>query len=255
MTRYAVVGGTGFEFPAVERLDVPVHTPFGDIDVSIAPQRGFDVVHLHRHGAGHEVPPHRINHRGNVDALARCAVTRAFGVVSVGALTDRVHVPGFGVPLDFVDFSSGATFHDSEVVHVDVSVPYCPELRRALVDAAHAVGESDLLDGGVYVTTRGPRLETKAEIRALADIGEYVGMTGGPEATLMRERGICYAQLALVVNQAAGRGGALHAKELSGAARSLVERASAILRAAFDAIPETRGCKCAGALTTARLSK
>ncbi len=53
---------------------------------------------------------------------------------------------------------------------------------------------------GVYVQTRGPRFETKAEVRFLAGLGEVVGMTGADEATHMQERGLPYAALCMVDN-------------------------------------------------------
>ncbi|MEK9649160.1 MAG: S-methyl-5'-thioadenosine phosphorylase, partial [Gammaproteobacteria bacterium] len=60
-------------------------------------------------------------------------------------------------------------------------------------------------DGGTYVATQGPRLESAAEIKRMAQDGcTLVGMTGMPEAGLARELGIAYASLCLVANWAAG---------------------------------------------------
>ena len=53
--------------------------------------------------------------------------------------------------------------------------------------------------------TQGPRLETAAEIRRMAQDGcAVVGMTGMPEAVLAREINIPFASVCLVVNPAAG---------------------------------------------------
>jgi 5'-methylthioadenosine phosphorylase len=72
--------------------------------------------------------------------------------------------------------------------------------------AADAIGEQ-VVQGGCYACTQGPRLETAAEVKRLArDGADIVGMTGMPEASLARELEIPYAHLALVVNQAAGVG-------------------------------------------------
>ena len=72
--------------------------------------------------------------------------------------------------------------------------------------AADSVGEQ-VVQGGCYACTQGPRLETAAEIKRLGKDGaDIVGMTGMPEAALARELEIPYAHLALVVNQAAGIG-------------------------------------------------
>ena len=65
----------------------------------------------------------------------------------------------------------------------------------------------DIVDGGTYGCTNGPRFETAAEIERMRRDGcSVVGMTGMPEAGLARELEIDYACLALVVNWAAGIG-------------------------------------------------
>ena len=62
-----------------------------------------------------------------------------------------------------------------------------------------------IVDGGVYGATQGPRLETAAEIKRLAQDGcAMVGMTGMPEAYLARELGMAYATCAVMANWAAG---------------------------------------------------
>jgi len=72
--------------------------------------------------------------------------------------------------------------------------------------AAREVG-ADVVDGGCYGATQGPRLETRAEIARLRRDGcDLVGMTGMPEAGLAREMGLDYACLAIVANWAAGAG-------------------------------------------------
>ncbi len=252
----AIIGGTGFDIPQRERLDVPVTTPCSDVTLTYTRLADTDVILLPRHGGGHAHPPHKVNHHANIDALARAGVTHVIGIVSVGALSDRVTAPGFGIPDDYVDFNTGATFHDDAAVHVDMSEPYCPRLRAALLAASKDCGEEPL-DGGVYVTTRGPRLETRAEVRALTAMGgDYVGMTGGPEATLARERCMCYAQLAVVANQAAGRGGALNAGEIVQAMRDLAKRTQGMLGAVVGRVvagAAQRDCGCATALDAARV--
>ena len=63
----------------------------------------------------------------------------------------------------------------------------------------------DVVDGGCYGATQGPRLETRAEIARLRRDGcDLVGMTGMPEAALARELGLPYACIALIANWAAG---------------------------------------------------
>ncbi|MDA0236775.1 MAG: 5'-methylthioadenosine phosphorylase, partial [Proteobacteria bacterium] len=67
------------------------------------------------------------------------------------------------------------------------------------------------MDGGVYASTQGPRLETAAEIDRLERDGcDIVGMTGMPEAALARELELPYAAIGVVVNYAAGRSSSAH---------------------------------------------
>jgi len=58
--------------------------------------------------------------------------------------------------------------------------------------------------GGVYVQTRGPRIETVAEVQALARSADVVGMTIASEATLAIELGMEVAALCTIDNYANG---------------------------------------------------
>ena len=105
------------------------------------------------------------------------------------------------MPDDFVGFWDIPTFYDDRVVHVTPSLD--PALREALVAAARVV-HATVRDRGVYVQTKGPRLETRAEIAFFKTIGDIVGMTMASEATLASELGIPYASLCTVDNFAHG---------------------------------------------------
>lgn len=239
-----VVSG-GFPLPD-DAEELSVETPWGDVRVHLAgPDRSR--VYVRRHGEPHQ-PPHRVRHRANVDALHRCGVARALAVHNTGALHAPLPVPSFVVPDDLVDFSGhpDVTFHEDDAVHVDLTAPYCATLRAALVEAATAQGRLPARDGGTYVTTRGPRLETRAEVRHLATMGDLVGMTGGQEATLMRERGICYATLCVPVNHAAGVAGPrLEGRAILSDFARLAHEAAAVLDAAAARLEEApRSCAC-----------
>ncbi|HVM45603.1 MAG TPA: S-methyl-5'-thioadenosine phosphorylase, partial [Candidatus Thermoplasmatota archaeon] len=157
--RTGIIGGTGFSLPDAQHLDVD--TPWGAVEVAHA----GDVLFVQRHGARH-VPPHRVAHRANVDALARCGVDAVFALNAVGALDAALAVPSLLVPDDLLDLrKSTETFHDARAVHVDLSEPYCPALRALLVR------EAATTDGGTYVAVEGPRLETRAEVRMMRAMG------------------------------------------------------------------------------------
>lgn len=61
-----------------------------------------------------------------------------------------------------------------------------------------------MIEKGVYFQTRGPRLETKAEIAMIRNFADCVGMTAGSEATVAKELGIRYAVICTMDNYAHG---------------------------------------------------
>src|SRR6185369_9335667 len=129
-------------------------------------------------------------------------------------------------PDQLIDYTSDRshTFFDGgdqQVVHVDFTHPYSPQLRAVCLAGA-AAGGIALHDGGTYGAVSGPRLETAAEIDRLErDGATLVGMTGMPEASLARELRLPYAAVCVVVNHAAGRGDSAQAISMDGIVRVL----------------------------------
>ena len=108
--------------------------------------------------------------------------------------------------LDFTKMRKNTFYEGGEdgVVHCDMTVPYCPDLRTAIQKAGDEKGLT-VHNGGTYVCTEGPRFETAAEIRMFKILtGQIIGMTSVPEVCLARELGICYANISIVTNYAAG---------------------------------------------------
>jgi 5'-methylthioadenosine phosphorylase len=71
------------------------------------------------------------------------------------------------------------------------------------------------VDGGVYWQTRGPRLETPAEIRLIGAHAHVVGMTIASECVAACDLGLSYAAVCVVDNLANGVGeGQLTIEEL-----------------------------------------
>jgi 5'-methylthioadenosine phosphorylase len=212
----AIIGGTGLtQLSNLEltRREV-ARTPYGEPSGALTFGRiaGKDVVFLARHGYGHTIPPHMVNYRANIWALHGQGVTEVVSVASVGGIREDLGPGVIAVPSQIIDYTWGrrSTYHEGEdraVVHIDFTRPYCESLRQRILAAARDVAQP-VVDGGVYATTQGPRLETAAEIDRLErDGADMVGMTGMPEAALAREMGLCYAAIAVVANYAAGRAG------------------------------------------------
>jgi len=206
------MGGTGVYrlAGAPEGPGETVPTRWGVAEVRRAELAGQEVCFLARHGSGHAIPPHRINYRANVAALKQLGCSAVIATNAVGSL--RVDLPpGALMTADqFLDLTKArpATFYDGDdahgVKHVNVTEPYCANVRRWLRDGAAEAGES-CVEGGTYLCAEGPRFETAAEVRLFGRWGaDVVGMTGVPEVVLAREVGLCYATLCLVTNLGAG---------------------------------------------------
>ena len=199
-----IIGGSGV-YEITQKADAVetkiVKTDYGDVEVSILDIFSKKVAFIPRHASGHSIPPHKINFRANIDALKNVGVTQIIATNSVGSMNLEMPPGSFVIPDDFLDFSQDRkkTFYEDKVVHIDVTEPYCPTLRDILAKSG------DVILGGTYVCTEGPRFETPAEIKMFKMVGgDLVGMTGLPEVTLAREREICYNSICIVSNYASG---------------------------------------------------
>ena len=239
----AIIGGSGLSelgnMSATQRM--VVRTPYGEPSAALVYGRigRRDVVFLARHGERHRFAPHEVNYRANLWALKDAGALEVLSVATVGGIRAELAPGALVLPDQLIDYTWGrhATYHEgpgAEVNHIDFTEPYSHGLRNKIRDAARACGEK-LVDGGVYATTQGPRLETAAEINRLERDGAHiVGMTAMPEAALAREIGLEYAAIAVVANYAAGRGDAKRAvpldrigavlEEAMGRVRRIIER-------------------------------
>jgi 5'-methylthioadenosine phosphorylase len=257
--KIAVIGGTGFEGLFKNARQLRLGTPYGIApSISIGKIDEKEVAFLPRHGPNHSVPPHKINYRANVYALFEMSVDRIIAINAVGAI-NRDFKPGdVVIPHDFIDFTKlrNTTFYDdAPVIHVDVSQPYCPELRKILIETARKIGFT-VRDRAVLVCTEGPRFETPAEIEIFRHLGcDVVGMTGIPEAVLARELEICYAAFCFVSNMAAGIQERLTPFEVTKISESIMPKLEQVLIETVKALPFERegNCPCANALKNARV--
>jgi len=257
--KIAVIGGTGFKDFFKNPRQTRLRTPYGVIStLSVGKVDGRKVVFLPRHGLHHSIPPHKINYRANIFALYKMGVERIIAVNAVGAIKRDLKSGDIVVPHDFVDFTKlrCSTFYDeAPVTHVDFSQPYCPDLRKRLVENAKKIG-LHVWDKAVLVCTEGPRFETPAEIEMFRRLGcDIVGMTGIPEVTLARELQICYASLCFVSNMAAGIQEQLTPSEVSAISEKIMPKLQQVLIHTIKTLPTKRkgNCPCAKALGNSRI--
>jgi 5'-methylthioadenosine phosphorylase len=241
-----IIGGSGL----YELLDDPdlidVATPYGppSSPLGVGMFGGKRVAFLARHGPAHTIPPHRVNYRANMWALASLGVSAVIGSSAVGSLVPEFGADTFVVPDQLLDRTRGRldTFFDGPVVqHLAFADPFDPGVRGALIRALDAAGERHS-PTGTTVVVPGPRFSTRAESDGWRLLGAHiVNMTQYPEAALAAELNVGYASLSFVTDADTGhREGdevvtADAVFQRLSAARS---RISAVLAAAVDALPD-----------------
>jgi 5'-deoxy-5'-methylthioadenosine phosphorylase len=218
----AFIGGTGFEklpnFVETGRYDY--ETPFGAPSSPVIRGElfGEQVAFVSRHGEEHTIPPHKINYRANTWALNAAGISTIVGLAAVGGIDADMVSGCIVIPDQLIDYTWGRehTYYDGMIDkesgvsrsldHIEFASPYSNALRKQLIDAS-GEAQIDVFTSAVYGVSQGPRLETAAEINKMERDGvKIIGMTGLPEASLARELRMSYATLAMVVNEAAGRG-------------------------------------------------
>ncbi|MDQ4025483.1 MAG: MTAP family purine nucleoside phosphorylase, partial [Actinomycetota bacterium] len=156
-----VFGGSGFYSFLEDVEEVEVETPYGkpSAPLTIGEIGGKRVAFLPRHGREHELPPSQIPYRANLWAMKELGVGRIIGPNASGALQTDLELGTFVVCDQFVDRTSGRkdTFYEGpETTHVSAADPYCPDLRRLLVETAQDL-DIPVRDGGTVVVIQGPR--------------------------------------------------------------------------------------------------
>jgi len=223
VSRLAIVGGTGIsDFEGLELHAEHNHeTAYGYASRPIQEGRldralndklaQNSVYFLQRHGSPKTIPPHLINYRANMAALKSLGVTDVIAINAVGGISPDMQPGRLVFPDQIIDYTWGREHTvdedaSAELMHIDFTEPYTASLRQGLLNAAQ---ELDIphTPRAVHGVTQGPRLESAAEVKRMANDGcDLVGMTGMPEASLAMEMGLSYAAVCMVVNPAAGLG-------------------------------------------------
>jgi len=203
-----IIGGTHIlEIKVLSEVEERVvNTPFGSVEVDVGEIDGIRVALIQRHGKNKDKPPHRVNHAANFYAFKELEAKYIIGMSSVGCLREDIKIPALIIPHDYIDLFSGATVYNNSLVHVTPG--FSERLRSVLIDVAKKISRFPVVESGVYFQTRGPRLETKAEINMIKNFADCVGMTAGSEATVAKELDLEYAVICTMDNYAHGIRGA-----------------------------------------------
>ncbi|HTP54331.1 MAG TPA: S-methyl-5'-thioadenosine phosphorylase [Thermoplasmata archaeon] len=252
-----VIGGSGvtgiFEggARASHRISTPWGAPSGPVEEGEV--GGMRVLFLARHGPGHSIPPHRVNYRANVDALATLGAEAIVTVSSVGSLREELAPGTFVLPSQFLDFTKQrpTTFYDGgKVYHVSLADPFCPDLTRRAVEVGRSLG-APFAEGRTYVCVEGPRFSTRAESAYFRGFADVIGMTLVPEVTLARERALCYLCLAMVTDFDVWADRPVEMQEIVETMRKNVDRMGRTLAALLPRLGVPPTCDCRRALASA----
>ncbi len=246
----AIIGGTGvysegmLEDPEMVSEDTPFGKPSSGIITGDF--KGVKVAFLFRHGSPkHVIPPHGINFRANLWALKELGVKRIIGTAAVGSLRDEMHPGDIVIPDQIIDMGKEVlTFYDGpQVVHVSFADPFCPELRKMLIETVKGLGMK-CHGRGTYLRVEGPRFSTRAESRMFRQFADVIGMTCIPEAVLARELGICYSCIAMITDYDVYREKPVEAGNVLKTVKENAEKTERIIREVLAKMPEKRGCEC-----------
>ena len=203
-----IIGGSGlYNMEAVrDATEHKLDTPFGPpSDVLIGGKvSGRQVYFLPRHGRGHRLLPHELNHRANIYALRALNVRWVICVTAVGSLQEKYAPRDVLLPSQFYDRTSQRRTHtffgEGIAAHISFAEPISTNLRRILAQSAGSLGIT-VHDGGTYVNMDGPAFSTRAESELNRKHGfDVIGMTNLPEAKLAREAEIALATMAMITD-------------------------------------------------------
>ena len=203
-----IIGGSGL-YEMEEGRDATerkIDTPFGATSDTLIGGKvsGRQVYFLPRHGRGHRLLPHELNHRANIYALRSLNVRWIVSVTAVGSLQEKYAPRDVLLPSQFYDrmsLRSDHTFFGKGIAaHISFAEPISTKLRNIIAESARSVRVT-VHNGGTYVNMDGPAFSTRAESELNRRNGfDVIGMTNLPEAKLAREAEIALATMAMITD-------------------------------------------------------
>src|SRR5436309_8172721 len=203
-----IIGGSGlYEMKEVrDATEHKIDTPFGAPSDSLIGGKvsGRQVYFLPRHGRGHRILPHEINHRANIYALRSLNVRWIISAGAVGSLQEKYEPRDVLLPSQFYDRTGHRAAHtffgEGIAAHIAFAEPISTKLRNLLAESAKSLGVT-VHNGGTYVNMDGPAFSTRAESEFNRRQGfDVIGMTNIAEAKLAREAEIALATLAMITD-------------------------------------------------------
>ncbi|MBI4174810.1 MAG: S-methyl-5'-thioadenosine phosphorylase [Candidatus Aenigmarchaeota archaeon] len=253
-----IFGGSGFYSLLDNAETVEKDTPFGppSSPITLGTIGRQEVAFIARHGLHHEYPPHRIPYKANLYAFRELGVSRVIAPAAVGSLKKEIKPGDFVIPDQFVNFSSreDTFFNEVPVTHVSAADPYCPELRKLMIEMAKPL-QLPVHETGTVVVVNGPRFASRAESALYQSNGwDIINMTQYPELILAREMEMCYASVCLVTDYDVGVDGGkpVSAQDVAEMFKQNSEKLKRLILDCIPSVPAARECNCKRALDNAR---
>jgi len=133
-------------------------------------------------------------------AIKFLKIKKVIALNSCGSLKKGIKPKTFIVPNDYINFDVSTIF-DDKIKHITPG--FDKRLRKFCILTLKELN-LNFRDKGIYAQTKGPRFETKAEVKLLKDYADIVGMTLAKEATVAKELDLEYASICSIDNYANG---------------------------------------------------
>ncbi|HAX61423.1 MAG TPA: S-methyl-5'-thioadenosine phosphorylase [Elusimicrobia bacterium] len=254
--KIAIIGGSGvYEIEGIKILkELKIKTPFGlpSDKIRIGEFDGVKIAFLPRHAVGHKIMPTEVNSRANIFALKKIGVEKIISISACGSLKEEIKPRDFVIPDQLFDRTKSRPstfFGEGIVAHVGFAEPYCPQLRKILIDTAKSLA-LPVHAGGTYICIEGPQFSTKAESKVYRSLGfSVIGMTNLPEAKLAREAGICFATVSLATDYDVWKEGEeVSAETVMANMKVLTENVKKLVKSVIVKLQDERNCSCKDAL-------
>ena len=219
-----------------------VSTRYGDVSVLTGAVGNRSVVYIRRFGWDGNLASDVVSHASHALAFLQLGVRRAITLNGFGGVNKDLSVGDLVVYHDYIKMCerTPTTIFAGEPTwpRAKMEVPFCPEVREALTEAARRNSQRRVIDQAVNICVQGPHNETPAEIEAYRRLGaDIVCTTVYPEVVYFRELEICFAGLCWISDAA----GVSAQKDW---VRITPEELTPIIRDAIGSIPEQADCDC-----------
>lgn len=207
--KLGVIGSSGFyDFPELKNIKkILINTKYGKPSDKITIGNlgnDLEIYFLPRHGKKHQLPPHHVPYKANLQALKQLGVNHVIGFCATGSLNKNIKPGDFVVLNQFVNFTWGRDDYfnadGKNFIHLPMSDPYNKEFSDFFYGVARK-SKIRIHNNCTVVVIQGPRFSTMAESAWFSKQGwDVVNMTQYPECYFAKEMDICYAGIAMVTD-------------------------------------------------------